>query len=95
MGDGSQGQLLRPSFQWALLFWEEQRRSRLSARCVSFYLPLKDKIELVNNVINQSVDDNGFYNPIRVKLYMTLEIVYAYTNISFILYENNQYKFHP
>ena len=34
------------------------------------YLPLKEKIELVQRVINQSVDDNGFYNPMRVKLYM-------------------------
>ena len=38
---------------------------------------------LINRVINQSIDDNGFYNPIRVKIYLTLEIVYAYTNLSF------------
>lgn len=50
---------------------------------IKHYLPIKEKIDLISNVINQSVDDNGFYNPIRVKLYMTLEIVYAYTNISF------------
>jgi hypothetical protein len=50
---------------------------------VKHYLPIKEKIDLISNVINQSVDDNGFYNPIRVKLYMTLEVVYAYTNISF------------
>lgn len=47
------------------------------------YLPLKEKIELVQRIINQSVDDNGFYNPMRVKMYMVLEIVYAYTNLSF------------
>lgn len=50
---------------------------------VKQYLPLKDKLELVSRIINQSVDDNGFYNPMRVKLYMTLEVVYAYTNLSF------------
>ena len=50
---------------------------------VKCYLPLKDKLELVSRIINQSIDDNGFYNPMRVKLYMTLEIVYAYTNLSF------------
>ena len=50
---------------------------------VKYYLPIKEKIDLISNVINQSVDDNGFYNPIRVKLYMTLEVIYAYTNISF------------
>ena len=50
---------------------------------VKHYLPLKEKIELVQRVINQSVDDNGFYNPMRVKMYMVLEIVYTYTNLSF------------
>lgn len=47
------------------------------------YLPLEEKVELVSRIVNQSVDDNGFYNPLRVNLYMTLEIVYAYTNLSF------------
>lgn len=50
---------------------------------VKRYLPLKDKLELVSRIINQSIDDNGFYNPMRVKMYMVLEIVYTYTNLSF------------
>ena len=50
---------------------------------VKHYLPLMEKLELVSRIINNSVDDNGFYNPMRVKLYMTLEVVYAYTNLSF------------
>ena len=50
---------------------------------VKHYLPFKEKLELVSRIINNSVDDNGFYNPMRVKLFMTLEIVYAYTNLSF------------
>ena len=50
---------------------------------VKTYLPFEKKLELVSNVINQSIDDNGFYNPMRVKLFMTLEIVYAYTNLNF------------
>jgi hypothetical protein len=50
---------------------------------VKHYLPMKDKIELITRVINQSIDDNGFYNPMRVKLFLTLEMVYAYTNLSF------------
>lgn len=50
---------------------------------VKQYLPLKEKLELVSRIINQSVDDNGFYNPMRVKMYMCLEVVYAYTNLSF------------
>lgn len=50
---------------------------------VKYYLPFAEKLELVSRIINQSVDNNGFYNPMRVKLYMTLEVVYAYTNLSF------------
>ena len=50
---------------------------------VKQYLPFAEKLELVSRVINQSIDDNGFYNPMRVKLYMALEVVYAYTNLSF------------
>lgn len=50
---------------------------------VKQYLPLKEKLDLVSNVINQSIDDNGFYNPMRVKMFTVLEIVYAYTNLSF------------
>ena len=50
---------------------------------VKYYLPIKEKMELVSRIINQSIDDNGFYNPMRVKLYTVLEVVYAYTNLSF------------
>ena len=50
---------------------------------VKHYLPFKDKLEMITKIVNQSVDDNGFYNPMRVKLYTVLEVVYAYTNLSF------------
>ena len=50
---------------------------------VKHYLPFAEKIDLISRIVNYSVDDNGFYNPVRVKLYMTLETVYAYTNLSF------------
>lgn len=50
---------------------------------VKQYLPVKEKLELISKIINKSLDDNGFYNPIRVKLFTTLEVVYAYTNLSF------------
>ena len=50
---------------------------------VKHYLPFEEKLNLVSRIINNSIDDNGFYNPMRVKLYMTLEVVYAYTNLSF------------
>lgn len=47
------------------------------------YLPMNEKIEIVNKVINQSADDNGYYNPLRIKVYLALEVIYAYSNISF------------
>lgn len=50
---------------------------------VNRYLPFKEKTELASNIVNYSVDDNGFYNPLKVKLYMVLEVVYAYTNLTF------------
>ena len=50
---------------------------------VKHYLPFKEKLELVSNIINKTVDDNGFYNPMRVKMNMVLEVTYAYTNLSF------------
>lgn len=50
---------------------------------VKHYLPFIEKLELVSRIINNSIDDNGFYNPMRVKYNMVLEIIYAYTNLSF------------
>ena len=50
---------------------------------VKQYLPLKDKIAMIERIINSSVDGNGFYSPIRVNMYMALEVIYAYTNLSF------------
>ena len=50
---------------------------------VKTYLPFKEKLEVVSNIINYSIDENNFYNPMRVKLYTALEVVYAYTNLSF------------
>ena len=50
---------------------------------VKHYLPFKEKLEMITKIVNQSVDDNGFYNPMRVKLYTVLEVVFAYTNLSF------------
>ena len=47
------------------------------------YLPMEDKTILVSNVLNYSMDDNGFYNPLKIKVFLTLETVYAYTNLNF------------
>ena len=50
---------------------------------VKQYLPMQEKLEMITRIINYAVDDNGFYNPMRVKFFMTLEVVYTYTNLTF------------
>ena len=50
---------------------------------VKQYLPINDKLELISNVINSAHDENNFANPVKVSVFTTLEIMYAYTNINF------------
>ena len=50
---------------------------------VKQYLPVNEKLELISNVINLAHDENNFSNPVKVSIYTTLEIMYAYTNINF------------
>ena len=35
---------------------------------VKEYLPIEEKLNLISRIVNQSVDDNGFYNPIKIKI---------------------------
>ncbi len=51
---------------------------------VKQYLPVTEKSELITRVLNNSVDENnGYYNLLKMDMYLALEIVYAYSNISF------------
>lgn len=50
---------------------------------VKQYLPIEDKLNLISNVINLSADENNFANPVKINVFTTLEILYAYTNINF------------
>lgn len=59
------------------IFWNNEMIT------IKTYLPMEEKLTLVSNVINQSIDDNGYYNPMKIKVFLTLEIMYAYTNINF------------
>ena len=47
------------------------------------YLPVNDKLELISNVINAAHEENNFANPVKISVFTTLEIMYAYTNINF------------
>lgn len=49
---------------------------------VKQYLPSNEKLELCSRVINQSVDDNNYYNPGRLAIYQEIEILLTYTNIN-------------
>lgn len=50
---------------------------------VKQYLPVNEKLMLIGRVINNSADENNFANPIKLDVFTALEIVFAYTNISF------------
>ena len=47
------------------------------------YLPVEEKLALIGRVIELAHDENNFSNPLKVEVYYTLEVIKAYTNISF------------
>lgn len=47
------------------------------------YLPISEKLDLITTVINNTVDNNGYYNPVKLEIYLVLEIINAYTNLTF------------
>lgn len=49
---------------------------------VTQYLPIEKKIDLISNIITNSVDEKSFWNPIRLELFFTIEVVLAYTNLT-------------
>lgn len=50
---------------------------------VKQYLPVNEKLDLIARVINGAHDQNNFPNPIKIEVIGTLEMIMAYTNISF------------
>lgn len=51
---------------------------------VKQYLPISEKIDIITNIINNSMEDNNnFINPIKIDVLLALEIIFAYTNLSF------------
>lgn len=53
---------------------------------VKQYLPSNDKLGLISNVINMAAnvqEGMNFANPVLIEICGTLEIIYAYTNITF------------
>lgn len=51
---------------------------------VEQYLPLEEKISLIEKVISQAGNgEEGFFNIVKLKAYYRIEMLKAYTNISF------------
>ena len=51
---------------------------------VEQYLPLEDKVNLITSVIEQSGNgEEGFFNIVKLEVYYVIEMIRAYTNISF------------
>ena len=49
---------------------------------VKQYLPIQDKLSLIAAVLNKSQDENNFVNDAKINLFIDLEIINYYTNIS-------------
>lgn len=59
---------------------------------VKQYLPINDKLTLISRVINLSHDSsNNFANPIQLEVIGTIEIIIAYTNLSFTEKQKEDY----
>ena len=49
---------------------------------VKNYLSIEEMAALVQDIVNDAVDENGYYNPIKINMYLTVRTFFAYTNIS-------------
>ena len=50
---------------------------------VKQYLPVNDKLDLIARVLNGAHDENNFPNPVKIEVIGALEIIMAFTNLSF------------
>ena len=50
---------------------------------VRSWIPMEDKLALIGNIINASIDDNTFYNPARLHILYVMNMVKEYTDIDF------------
>lgn len=50
---------------------------------VKQYLPIEEKLLLIQRVLDAVLDTTGFLNPVKLEIYFQIEILKAYTNINF------------
>lgn len=67
---------LKPNTEIKTIEWNGQNIE------VKQYLPITEKLELISNIANESLDDNPYYNPARIQIFIRLETILAYTNIN-------------
>ena len=47
------------------------------------YLPIDQKTQMFERILQNSIDDNGYYNITKINFWIDLEVVFTYTNITF------------
>lgn len=57
--------------------WNEQTIT------VKSYLPVEEKFNFIEAVLDQAADKNNFLNPLKVKIFFVIEFINFYTNITF------------
>lgn len=50
---------------------------------VKQYLPVDEKVTLVERVLNAAIDETNYFSCARLNVYSKIEIIKAYTNINF------------
>lgn len=67
---------LKPNTEIKVVEWNGQSIE------VKQYLPIEDTLGLISTILNETVDDNPYYNSCKLHIYSTVEIILAYTNIN-------------
>lgn len=45
-------------------------------------MPIQDKLAMIERILNFTIDNTGFLNPVRLEVFTVLEIISTYTNIN-------------
>ena len=67
---------LKPNTEIKTIEWNGQNIE------VKQYLPIEAKWDLISDIANKSLDDNPYYNPARIQIFIRLEVILAYANIN-------------
>ena len=50
---------------------------------VKKYLPVQDELSLITSILNASVDENRFYNPVKFDVFFVIGVIESLTNVKF------------